>query len=306
MSNYKFGTYDQSKGFDEFKRFHNLLFKNTDASLDWFKWYFKKNIRDGVAPRIYTLRDDEKLIGTWCVELKKFLHNNILKYRGRCFAVGIDPEYRRQNLFVELSKYAIEQERTVQKLFDYIVGFPQVGRPVIDAHLKSGWEHIQTIDMYSASPQKEKQSIAMFESIQDFTSKLPKNCDQFTDDSQYLFHRWLGHPECAYTCLQDGENNNIVLKQYGLASHILLLNGEHYNVKQLLNASRGLAYRHKLEEVTIWNAYNEYYHNDIVECGFKPGAKFGSSVELLAVKINETKDLKLDRCHFMMGSEEAY
>jgi len=307
MSKYKFGLYDQTNGFDEFQKFHNLLFKNTDASPQWFQWFFKNARREElISPRIYTLRDGDRLIGSWCVEPKHFLHNGWLLRVGRCFSVGIDPEYRRQNLFVELSNYAIEQERSVQKKFDYIFGFPQVGRPVIDAHLKSGWEHVQTIDMYSTAPQKYDYSIEAFDRVKDFTSKFPKDCSRFYDCSSYLYCRWICHPECTYTCLEYTEDDNIVLKQYGLACHILLLKGKHEYVKELLNASKGIAYRHRLEELTIWNAHNEHYHDAIVECGFKPGAKFGSSVELLAVKINETNDLKLETCHFMMGSEESY
>lgn len=296
---------------DRLKAFHNLLFKNTDASSEWFSWYI--DVIGAWGTRVYSVSDGDQLIGTWCVEPKLFKDSTgKVRNVGRCFAVGIHPDYRRRNLFVDLSKFAIHQERTVFREYDYVLGFPQVGRPVIDAHLKSGWDTVQEIEMQSWHPSKEGCPPALkrhVDQVVDFgrldfePNHAYVGC--FCEDTTYRNMRWLKHPDTHYITLTHG-GGHIVIKPYGANCHILDLAGPSTSVRVLLDAAKTLAYRHRWQEVTIWNATNELHHDDIVDSGFTPGATCGTSVVLLAVQINATEPLKLQRCHLQMGSEEIY
>lgn len=293
----------------ELKAFHNLLFKNTDASLAWFAWYI--DVIGAMGTRVYSIRDDDQLVGTWCVEPKQFRDSTGRDIKvGRCFAVGIHPDYRRRNLFVDLSKFAIHQERTAFREYDYILGFPQVGRPVIDAHLKSGWDVVQVIEMQSWRPSGEGCPPALARgvtTISDF-ARLDDEVNHvgcFVEDAAYRNVRWLNHPDTHYVTLTfDG--GHVVIKPYGANCHILDVSGKPSAVKVLLEAAQTLAYRHRWQELTIWNAANECYHDVIVDRGFASGASCGTSVVLLAVRINAQQPLALERCHLQMGSEEIY
>lgn len=302
---------DTHLALEELKEFHNLLFKNTDATFEWFRWYLGRIALEHpnqYKTRIYTLRDGPRLVGTWCVEPKDFRLNGRTIKVGRCFSVGIHPDYRRRNLFVELSNHAIVSERDM-KQYEYVLGFPQVGRPVIDAHLKSDWETVQTIDAYSYTPKKEDSPVSLkyTYTIDSFDTWEPirELPGSFVETDRYRNVRWLDHPDCHYVCLSHGRSY-IVMKPYGSACHVLALAGESSEVRMLLRASKTLAYRHRWDEVTIWNAASEHHHEDIVACGFSPGATKATSVVLLAVKINALDPLVLDKCHFQMGSEEIY
>lgn len=293
----------------ELKEFHNLLFKNTDASLEWFTWYI--DLIGAMGTRVYSVKDSDTLIGTWCVEPKQLrVAPGRVVNVGRCFAVGIHPDYRRQNLFVDLSKFAIHQEQTAFREYDYILGFPQVGRPVIDAHLKSGWEPVQEIEMQSWKPVRTQAQPALFaqlNDIQDF-STLDTPHDYvgcFVENGTYRNVRWLGHPESRYITLAHG-GGHIVLKPYGANCHVLDLAGNATEVQILLEMAKTLTYRHRWNELTIWNAVNERHRKVIEACGFVPGATCGTSVVLLAVKINALQPLVLGETHFQMGSEEIY
>ena len=293
-----------------FKDFHNLLFKNTDASEQWLQWYFRliPGEHTGHWTRVYTLRDDADLVGSWCVEPKDFMLDDgtIIKV-GRCFAVGIHPNYRRRNLFVDLSKFAIDEERKLGK-YEYVLGFPQVGRPVIDAHLKSGWERIQIVDMYSSHDvPSPKVSLASVKTVYDFhvLSPRPDYTGSFIESDTYRNNRWDGHPDHLYLRLCFG-GGYVILKVYNNACHVLDVRGTPSEVTQLLLAARTLAYRHRWIEVTIWNALNDHLHDAICAAGFVPGATCGTSVELLAVRINAQTPLTLEKCHLQMGNEEIY
>src|SRR5207237_538630 len=102
----------------------------------------------GQVARTHGVFDGEVLAGVWSVEPRQLTVDGQTQIPvGHCFAVGIHPDYQRQGLFVELSKYAIEQER-IRGEMDFILGFPQQGRPVVGGHLKAGWEIVQEIDAW--------------------------------------------------------------------------------------------------------------------------------------------------------------
>ena len=289
---------------DVFKAFHNTLFKNTLVSSDWIEWWFK---RTSPFTRVHTVWNNDNLVGTWCVEPKKLDDGTREISVGRCFSVGIHPDYRRRNLFVQLSEHAIAEERKLAQ-FEYVLGFPQVGRPVVDAHLKSGWEHVQDVDIYSFDPRTltTMTSLNDCERMTDFRNvQRPAYVGTFINNDRYENYRWLENPDNHYITLRF-RNGFIVLKTYANVCHVLDISGKHSEVQRLLDVTKTLAFRHKWEEVTIWNAANEFHHNDIVSCGFVSGAKFASSVQLLAVNINAKAPLQLPATHFMMGGEEMY
>lgn len=296
---------------DKFKNFHNTLFAKTSASQEWFRWFFSLNRSDyDNLPRVYVAREDNQIIGVWCVEPKDFQYNNSMIKVGRCFSVGVHPDYRRRNIFVDLSTYAIEQERSL-KQFEYIMGFPQEGKSVVGGHIKSGWERTQTIDVWNAWKfpvvKPENSSLYHVHPISDFKSiKNTQYNNSFIDSSLYKNSRWLNHPDCFYVCLVRDESY-IVLKTYGSVCHVLDINGTHEHVRHLLRVTKTLADRHNFHEVTIWCAENDYHIEDV-----KSEFSFGSSgavspVELLSVKINAKNSLKFsDTVHFNMGCEEIY
>lgn len=289
---------------DTFRAFHNTLFKNTNVSADWIDWWFH---RASPFTRVHAAWDNDTLIGTWCVEPKRLRLSDSEIPVGRCFSVGIHPDYRRRNLFVQLSDHAISQEKTLSE-FEYVLGFPQVGRPVVDAHIKSGWEHVQDIDVCSFDPKTMTTATSLkgYERVSDFRSIQHRAYDgAFMNDGWDNNYRWIENPDNCYVTLRY-MNGFIVLKQYATVCHILGLSGSSQTVQRLLDVTKTLAVRHRWEEVTVWNASNECHREDIMQCGFVPGARFASSVQLLAVRINAKEPLKLMTTHFQMGGEEMY
>jgi GNAT superfamily N-acetyltransferase len=301
------------------KQFHNQLFPGTFVSLEWLNWYLK--ISDspqsrGFNTRTYCAYDDKKLIGLWCVEPKDFLGNDgaIIKV-GRCFSVGIHQDYRRQGLFTKLSKFAIESERDIGQ-YEYILGFPQQGKSVIGAHLKSGWYYVQTIEAnsyesgnpgYLTPPANV--SLLNVNSITDFhcikNNETFINSGGFVNGPRYQNKRWLQHPDHHYICLSLGDSF-IVIKQYKSICHILELQGTEEGTSSLLCAARTLAFRHKWDELTIWCAQNEKYKNSIKSQGFKThDSAYIKSVELLAVNINAKIPFAPNDVHFQTGVEEV-
>lgn len=302
---------------EKFKGLHNLLFKNTDMSHEWMTWYFDDiggKHKPNHATRVWGMFDRDLLIGSWCVEPKDLVLDDGLIKVGRCFSVGIHPDYRRQNLFVELSKYAIAQERELGK-YEYILGFPQQGRPVIEAHYKSGWSKVQDITMWSYRPMKEsvKASRSQVREITNFQSCVQRPAS-FSETADYRNCKWLYHPDNHYICLELRHprhnaisHSYVVMKPYGDSCHILDINGnEPVHTAELLEASKSLAYRHKWHELTMWHADNESNGLEPGLHGFVPETTRGSSITLIAVNINAKNPLAFDRCHFQMGVEEIY
>lgn len=291
-----------------FKAFHNTLFPNTNASDEWFEWYFDK-IGAG-ATRVHAAFDGNEIVGSWCVEPKDLMtdHGSILKV-GRCFAVGIHHNYRRNGLFVELSKHAIDVEKSLTQ-YEYILGFPQEGKPVIAGHLKAGWDHVQHIDIKSFELKPKKfvplKSVKRVHDFTQFPFVQRRNIGGFADTPEYRNLRWIEHPDNHYICLNIGEAY-IVLKPYATACHILDIHGTYEQVRHLLDAAKTLAWRHRWQELTIWSADNDYHVADVRTCDFVDGATCGLSVELLAVKINASTPLKkFELASWHTGSEESY
>lgn len=298
---------------NDLRRFHNTLFVGMNASEEWFSWYFgefNQLIRPASLPiRVYGMYDNGTLVGTWCVEPRSFIIRGKKTTVGRCFAVGIHPAYRRRNLFVELSQYAINHERLLAQ-YEYILGFPQVGRPVIAAHLKSGWTKTQDIEVKGCCPvaisKIEMNGISSIKLAKQF-SVDGLTCDGFVNDGLYMQKRWLSHPDNQYTCLRTNDNNGyVVLKQYKKICHVLEINGTTDAVNHLLDVTKQLGYIHSWSEINIWCAHNEKLRAAISDSGFVSGAVHASSVVLLSVPITAKEELKLEEAHFGMGSEESF
>lgn len=300
-----------------FKTLHNILFPNTNISSDWIEWYID-NVATGV--RVYGAWSNEtELIGMWCLETKSLkMGNNTVSQVGRCFAVGIHPDFRRKNLFVELSKFAIEEEKK-KGLLEYVIGFPQQGRSVVDAHLKAGWELVQKIDAFSCTVETRPKEVSLkYFDISYFFSDKRSDADSkliyftpegsFLQSSAYKNKRWFGSPDNFYICLRH-DTSAIILKPYAGHCHVvdIFSNYNDFNcVTNLLNAAKLLAFNHKWSELNIWCAENELYKRAIVDAGFKNGAKFGHPIDMLAVKINANEKLEFSSTHFQMGVEEIY
>jgi len=293
----------------KYKELHNSLFKGAATSFDWINWYHKDIPSSlNIETVTYAAFDGDILIGIWSVEPKIMRYNdNIIKV-GRCFAVGIHEDYRRLGLFVDLSKFAIESER-LRGEFEYIIGFPQKGRSVIGGHLKAGWKHVQEIGIYSASQLENDPafSLSNIEIVHDFNIlDIPTNINgSLIESCQYKNIRWLQHPDLHYICLKHG-NAYIVLKTYANFCHIVDLNGDKNDVLFLLKASKVLGNRHGWSEINVWCAENEFFVSEIKNAGFIEGANFGLPISMIAVKINASKPLVFNGCHFQMGAEEGY
>lgn len=296
----------------EYKTLHNILFKGSHVSKEWIFWYHKRiGTLDSKfsGTRTYAIYDSEKLIGIWSVE-PKLLCVGKERYikTGRCFAVGIHSDYRRQGLFVLLSKYAIEQEREHAE-YEYILGFPQTGRSVIGGHLQAGWDNVQEIDIFSYCPIPSDTTFtrSMVEIITDFNSiNLPDCVDGgFFDNAEYLNLRWLKHPDLQYICI-NYKNAYIILKPYSNFCHIVDFKGDVEGIKVLFEVSKVLAYRHGWVELNTWCAGNGIFKEQIVNAGFAKGANFGSPISMIAVQITAKNAFTLENCSFQMGVEEGY
>lgn len=286
-------------GKNQFKSLHNILFKSTAITLEWIDWYWK--LLEGI--RVYGAYSDDSLVGIWCVEPHSLVNQGTLHKVGRCFSVGVHPSFQRRGIFVSLSKFAIEEEKKIGQ-YTHILGFPQIGRSVIEGHLKAGWDFIQDIDIMSFKPNvvDEMSSLSKVSHLRMFTEKLSNG---FVESSFYKMKRWLSHPDHHYICLSY-KTAEIVIKPYGDSCHILSLDGIAEDVGNLLDVSKTLARRHGWKEINLWCASNNKIRDVVRDCGFSIGSERGSSVKLLAVKISSANKLEIPECNFQMGSEEMY
>jgi hypothetical protein len=290
-----------------YKELHNLLFKGASATEEWIDWYHNdigKLETWSIGTRTWGVFDNEKLIGIWSVEPKTLtLKNQHIKV-GRCFAVGIHPDYRRQNLFVLLSQFAIKEERRIKE-FEYILGFPQQGRAVVGGHLKAGWEVVSDIDIYSRSNKLEYQyqSKLKLNFITNFKMLEPNL--GFNEDDKYLNLRWIRHPDHQYLCYSYN-SAFIVLKPYGNFCHIVNMSGDVDNVRTLLDGVIVLSKKHGWEEINVWCSETGKYKEVLSSTGFSKGALHGLPIQFIAVRINANTPLILDANNFQMGVEEGY
>lgn len=293
---------------EKFKKLHNTLFKNTAISQEWWDWYREIERFDrSLFTRVYGAFDGDHLVGIWCVEPKNMLANGKMLQVGRCFSVGIHPEYQRRGLFVKLSTYAIEKEREIGQ-YEYILGFPEVGRPVIDAHIKSGWHSVQTIQAKSIKVSEVVPTVSLgsVSRIYDFNLIPDSSCmdGDFVTSEGYRNRKWIYHPDNSYICLSK-QSAFIVVKVYKDFCHILDIGGDREDVSLLVEAIKTLSFRHRWREINAWCAFNDPRLDVLSSAGFKDGADCGKSVELLAVRINAKEDLSLSSCCFQMGVEEV-
>lgn len=285
------------------KYLHNVLFPSMNASKRWFEWYFQNIFNNRI--RVYSAWDSDKLIGIWCVEPRLFIDDFSEKIQvGRCFAVGIHPDYRRQNLFVNLSLYAISQERDYFKEYSYICGFPQSGKPVVDAHIKSGWDFVQTIDIFSYKPNIVKSlpdldvHIQSINSFDDLTEQTLTG--GFFETRQYKNLRWLQHPNLRYFIFSIQKNQYITIKPYANYCHILDFVGNDMN---LIESAKTLTTKFGWSEMTTWCAHNNTSYDLFLNAGFQSNH---NSIEFLTININSAQAFKLKKCHIQMGIEEMY
>ena len=223
---------------------------------------------------------------------------------GRCFAVGIHPDYRRLGLFVDLSQFAINEEKKIKE-FEYILGFPQQGRTVIGGHLKAGWEECMNIDIYSRKNENTIKYITKndFNFISNFT---PYTCSEgFLENSNYLNQRWIKHPDHQYLNYSY-KSAFIVLKPYGNFCHILKISGAIADVQNLLHLISVLSKKHGWQEVNIWSSDLCQYRDTLINSGFIKGAEYGLPIQLIIVKINATNLFNIEKINFQMGVEEGY
>ena len=304
-----------AKGSDcnEYLMLHNLLFKGAAITEEWLKWYHNSvgNIESySKGTRTYGIYDGNALVGIWSVE-PKILNTSEGKQIncGRCFAVGIDPEYRRLGLFVELSKYSISQEKQLGE-YEYILGFPQQGRAVVGGHLKAGWNEALTYPAYGlktelACPRLTRADANVITNFKDIPLKM-QSCAGFFESDQYRNMRWLHHPNHHYLCYAI-EDSYIVLKPYSNFCHIVDFKGSKDNLQKLFEVVTDICKRHGWVELNLWCADNEIYKDVILKAGFSAGADHATSITMIAVPIAAKVPLgSLVPCHLTMGIEEPY
>lgn len=287
-----------------FKELHNILFKTTNVSLEWISWYMELT----KSSRVYGAFSGNFLVGIWCVEPKTILEyeksNLETKKVGRCYSVGVHPSFQRRGIFVNLSKFAIQKEKNIGE-YSHILGFPQVGRTVIEGHLKAGWDEIQEIDIMSFVPNvvDDLASLSAINRNPEFSSS--SSFGNFLCDKEYKQKRWLQHPDHSYICLGYGAGY-IVLKPYGNSCHVLDIEGTNEDVTILLETAKTLSKRHGWKELNMWCATNSRIRSSVKSCGFSVGSERGKSIKLLAVRITSDRPLVLNECNFQMGVEEPY
>ncbi len=311
------------------KRIHNQLFPGMSASTDWFRWYpyIDAHFFDDEPTRFYVAYKENDIVGLWCVEPKKLMVSGKEIPVGRCFAVGIHADQRRQGLFTDLSRYAIEEERK-RGAYEYVLGFPQIGKPVVDAHLKAGWERVQEINTHVFPTTKvtqfaETSTLYSARKISDFSplrhAMIYEN--GFSETPTYKNDRWLNHPENVYTCLRKDDSAFIVLKQHGEKMHVLditnrsMLNGS--STESLLLCALTFARKHGCQTMSMWCADNDPLIDVIAVLNKKLGFRdLGSwswidrsvSIDMLSVRItaNAALQLRMRETAFSMGVEEGY
>ena len=301
------------KDIEDYKKIHLELFPGSEIDNSWINWYHNE-IRASdnrlSFTRTYGVYDNDRLIGIWSVEPKimKNSDNELIKV-GRCFAVGISSDYRRKGLFISLSQFAIERERERAE-YEYILGFPQTGRSVIGGHLKSGWEEVSFVDIYSIDLEKNKGKFfrSDVKEIVDFSTLTTplSSPNSFDEGSTYRNKRFLEHPKLHYLRYTH-EDAHIILKPYSTFCHILEMKGSRENVIRLVEACKSICKKHGFIELNVWNNLNSLYHSVLVECGFSNGAQKGLPITIISVKIKAKKSLKLvSTFNFGMGVEEGY
>lgn len=322
----EFRQLTKEKEGQQFQLLHNFLFKNTAVSTEWLRWYFDKlgSLHDDRYSRVYGAFDGDKMVGCWCVEPKKLQvvteeNKFIVDVQsdkaptiidvGRCFAVGIHPDYQRRGLFIQLSTFAIDAERALGD-YMYIVGFPQRGKAVIGGHLKAGWELTHRIRMMSWKTHHPAlvslQHVNKVTNFSQVKTSFPIGVTTFIESADYRNLRWLKHPDHSYICLSK-DDSYIVLKPYGDSCHILDVQGNSANVVLLLAAAKSLAVRHNWKELTSWCSDNELLALEITSSGFRDGSERGLSVELMSVRITAKHELVIPGyVHFGQGVEEVY
>lgn len=294
----------------KYKVLHNSLFKGANTSSEWIKWYHDQvgGLKAwSKGTRTWGAFDGEELVGIWSVEPKNLKTENKSINVGRCFAVGIHEGYRRHGLFVALSEFAIQQEKELGE-YEYILGFPQVGRSVVGGHFKAGWEEVLLIDIFSRKNEPRiygdsRSALTFIDQFDDVDSSL--QCDGIIEISEYKTLRYNRHPDHQYLTYKY-QDAAIVLKPYGNFCHILDISGSLEGASFLLNAVKSLAIKHGWTEVNVWCTEKEFYKSALVDTGFSSGADFGLPVMLIAVKINAKSPLLLGDCSFQMGIEEGY
>jgi hypothetical protein len=227
---------------------------------------------------------------------------------GRCFAVGIHSDYRRHGLFVELSKYAIEQERLRGEL-EFIVGFPQKGRAVVGGHIKAGWHIVQELAVYSVDigPGDVTTSLSAVRAIHSFGDIPLEPFDgSFATSERYLEERWLNSPDIRYLCYNH-DDAFIVLKPYGGICHLLELQGNDRSVDVLLRMAKTLCRRHGWTELNAWFADSARFSEALLENGFRPSVDASHAIVMIGVAINSDVPQFAGRSsHLPMGLEEMY
>lgn len=290
----------------DYEKLHNLLFPGMAIDSKWVNWYHHQLYNTRTYGAYDT--DEDKLIGIWSIESRRLYISSHILSIGRCFAVGIHPDYRRRGLFVELSKYALNCEKQL-KQFDYVVGFPQVGREVVGGHFKAGWYPVQNIISYCIKNKTiDKKKLKDFSIIRldAFRAVDYTKCFQgaFIESPATKDLRWLEHPDHAYVTLKCRKDSFIILKPYKNICHILDVQGT--ETFSLLNVAKKLCKMHNWEALTIWCADNEMYRSDIIDAEFLPSEEYMKSVQMIAYNINAKENLKLDTCHLQTGIEEPY
>lgn len=282
-----------------FKRLHNVLFKHTSMSSEWMNWYFGL-----VKPRVYCAFDGHKIIGIWCVEPKELMTTKGLVKVGRCFSVGIDPDYQRRGIFIKLSQHAIQEERKLGE-YEFILGFPRVGRAVIGGHLKAGWKEVMTVDIVDSAVKIPTMSLGFVDYVADFEKiRFQTVFTGFLETSSYKNARWLSHPDCAYVVLTSGLGY-IVLKPFANSVHVLELKGPTGDTSLLLDCAKTLAYRHGWCSVNAWCAFNDVNKEAFDAAGF---TVTNDAIQVLAVNITSDKSFEsfVEKTQFQAGGEEMY
>lgn len=302
MNNINFKKVDVGNlEFNKYCNTHNLIFQNSNLSKSRIKWFHKTLDKN---TRTYGAYDKNTLIGIWSVVPHEFRYNSKIIKVGRAFSAGINSNYRRQGLFIELSRYAFQQEKERNEV-EYLFGFPLSTNIVTKAHFKAGWYKVMDIPIYSL----KLEDIKVVRPLEGVVSLNSLNIRTFAaHEGSFLNNniekRFLNHPEYCYFMLSTNlYNNYIILKPYKNWCHILDILDTSNERQTMLEIAKNIVKAHCWSDLTVWCADNDLYLDEYIRAGF---TKTAVSRSMIAYNIKANQNITLSTSHIQNWIEEMF
>ena len=190
--NYKIIKYENKYRAKVLKLFNHLYLLNSEEIENLFSWKYEKNPYT-CEPLAFIALKDEKVISFRGFFMQKFrIKDQYFKIANLADTIT-DPDFRRQGLFYQTTKYAIDvisKEPDIKLLLNLSASWPPTG-----GYLKLGWQEIATRDRLYFMTVRGL--------INELFKKKHKNFKEHIKNSEDIFHNKQG-----------SENINITSKVY--------------------------------------------------------------------------------------------